>query len=61
MTPARAPCTCCGGSGRVEGATGAPRPCSRCNLAAFRRWCAGSRPLAPAALVLPVKPGVDRA
>jgi hypothetical protein len=61
MNPHRSPCACCGGAGRVQGATGAMRPCSRCNWEAFKRWRDQRRPLPPPALTLPIKPGGDAA
>jgi hypothetical protein len=33
------PCTCCGGTGRVESACGDLRPCTRCQShEAFQAW-----------------------
>jgi hypothetical protein len=59
MSVAETKCRCCGGTGRVEGATGAERPCSRCSHMEFRRWADARRPKAPPAMILPVKPGGD--
>lgn len=61
MNRQRSPCACCGGSGRVEGATGDERPCSRCSFEAFKRWRDGRGVARRSALVLPVKPGGDAA